>query len=98
MKNDSHQLHLHHLHDKATHGEPLTAEEEIALAAWYARLDQEENVLLTASFHSPAPDALRDEVKKTLMRLEVTAQQVRAQAEENQALHRDTALLIGLAV
>lgn len=81
------------LHDKATRGESLTAEEETKLAAWYARLDQEENALLTSSSHSPAPDALRDEVKKTLLRLEVTAQQVRAQAEENEALRRDIAAL-----
>ena len=89
MKND-----LHQLHDKATRGEPLTTEEETALAAWYVRLDQEENALLTLSSYSPAPDALRDEVKKTLIRLEVTAQQVRAQAEENESLRRANANLL----
>ena len=88
MKND-----LHQLHDKATRGESLTTEEEAALAAWYARQDQEENALLTSSSHSAAPDALWDEVRRTLTRLEVTAQQVRAQAEENEALRRDIAAL-----
>ena len=87
-----------HLHDKATRNEPLTAEEETELAAWYEEQDQEENAMLSSSSHSPAPDALWDEVRKTLMHLQVTAQQVRAQAEENEALRRNAALLIGFAV
>lgn len=94
MTNDA----LRQLHDKATRNESLTAEEETALAAWYAQQDQEENALLTSSSHSPAPDALRDEVKKTLMRLEVTAQQVRAQAEENEAVRRNVAFPTGIAI
>ena len=84
---------LRRLHDKATRDEALIAEEEAELSAWYAHLDQEETALLTLSPHSPASDALRDEVKKTLIRLEVTAQQVRAQAEENESLRRDIAAL-----
>ena len=81
------------LHDKATRDETLTAEEETELAAWYARLDQEENALLTSSSPSLAPDALRDKIKKTLMRLEVTAQQIRAQVKENDVLRQDIAAL-----
>lgn len=93
MKNDSHQLHLHQLHDKATHGEPLTAEEEIALAAWYARQDQEEDTLLTSSRSSDTAEALQAEIENALTNLQVTAQQVREQLNENEALRRDIAAL-----
>ena len=82
------------LHDKATRNEPLTAEEETALAAWYAQQDQiEAAVLASSSKPSLALDALRGEVENALMRLQDTAQQVRAQADENEALRRDIAAL-----
>jgi len=82
---------LRQLHDKATRNEPLTAEEETELAAWYARLDQQENTLLTQSSNAKESDSLRDDVENSLTRLEATARQVRAQAEENEALRRDIA-------
>lgn len=84
---------LRHLHDKATRKEPLTAEEEIELAAWYEEQDREENALLTSSFKPLVLEALRDDVENALLRLEATTRQVRAQAEENEALRRDVAAL-----
>ena len=84
MKND-----LHQLHDKATRGETLTAEEETALAAWYARQDQEEDTLLASSRSSFTADALQAEIETALTNLQAVAQQVREQLNENEALRRD---------
>lgn len=85
---------LRQLHNKATCNELLTAEEETKLAAWYARLDQEEDALLTSS---PRPfltaDVLHTEIEKALTHLQATAQQVREQINENEALRRDIAAL-----
>ena len=84
---------FHNLHDKATRYETLTAEEETELATWYARLDQEEGELLTLSSKPPTLNVLRNEVDNALTRLEVAARQVKAQAEENDTLRRDIAVL-----
>ncbi len=82
------------LHDKATRGEPLSTEEEVELAAWYAGQDTEEAALLS-SFSRPSltADALRAEIGDTLTRLQATAQQVRKQVEENEALRQEIAAL-----
>ena len=82
------------LHDKATRNEPLTAEEETEIAVWYARLDQEEAALLTSPSRSfLTAEALQVEIENALMHLQATAQQVREQLNENEALRRDNAAL-----
>ena len=82
------------LHDKATRGEVLTAEEETELAAWHARLDQEEDTLQTSfSRSSLAADMRQAEIEKALTHLQTTAQQVREQLNENEALRREIAAL-----
>ena len=45
------------LHDRATRGDTLTAEEQEQLGRWYADHDQEEMQCLTAA---PAPSGLAD--------------------------------------
>ena len=81
------------LHDKATRGERLTAEEEAGLAAWYARQDQEEDALLTSSLSSLTAETLQAEIENALTSLQATAQQVREQFSENESLRRDIAAL-----
>ena len=89
---------IYQLHDKATRGEMLTTEEEAALAAWYARQDQEEDALLTSFRSSFTADALQAEIENALTNLQAIAQQVREQLNENEALRRDiTALTQQLA-
>src|SRR5437867_1552803 len=36
-----------HIHDRATRGEPISAEERSQLDQWYARMDAEEGALLS---------------------------------------------------
>lgn len=81
------------VHDKATRGEPLTAEEETELAAWYARQDQEEDALLTSSRSSLTADALRAEIENALTNLQAITQQVREQLNENSAFRQEIAAL-----
>ena len=86
--------YFHNLHDKATRNEPLTAEEEADLAAWYARLDQEEEALLNSSSRTSfAAETLQAEIEKALTHLQATAEQVREQIHENEAVRRDIAAL-----
>lgn len=80
------------LHDRATHGETLTPEEEAALHAWYAQEDQAELALLA---RQPLPDVsvLRQQVDDALVRLAETTQQIRRLSKENDALRKENALL-----
>jgi hypothetical protein len=54
------------LHDRATRGQPLSAEERASLEAWYARQDAEEMAQLA---EAPLPEdviALRDQIQTLL--------------------------------
>lgn len=81
------------LHDRATRGEPLSADERARLVDWYARLDQEE----AASLNPTAPPAslavLQAQVKATLAQLATLTEQIQTQTAENAALRREIAAL-----
>lgn len=74
------------LHDRATRGENLTAEEQESLRHWYARHDQEEAAQLGAA---PAPSRLAE----LQARVQQATAQVVAQARHIEALTADNAQL-----
>jgi septal ring factor EnvC (AmiA/AmiB activator) len=81
------------LHDRATRGETLSADEQAQLEAWYARQGAEEIALLAGA---PSPgnlDALRTQVDEARSQLLAVSERIRAQAAENQRLRREIAEL-----
>jgi len=80
------------LHDRATRGEKLTAEERERLGHWYELQDQQEAALLSASAtQQPAAASLQSEIDAALAQLSDVTQRIRTLSEENDALRREIA-------
>jgi hypothetical protein len=81
------------LHDRATRGETLTAEEQEQLRLWYAHHDQEEMAQLSAA---PVPSQLADlqsRVQQVTAQVVVQAQHIEALTAENAQLRQEIASL-----
>lgn len=81
------------LHDQATRGAALDAEEQKQLDAWYAEQDATEQGTLARAASGGEAASLREQVDRTLGQLEVAAQRVRQTAAANEALRREVASL-----
>ena len=77
------------LHDKATRGVSLTAEEQVCLEAWYARLDEEESRQLAAGAAPSDLAALRQQVQGTLAEIIAVSQKIQALNKENEDLRKE---------
>lgn len=84
---------LQTLHDRATRGEQLTADEQAALDAWYAQEDQAESHLLLARTPLETATQLRAQVAAAAAQLEAVSQHIRAVLAENEQVRREIALL-----
>jgi hypothetical protein len=81
------------LHDRATRGQTLTAQEQESLRRWYAHHDQEEMAQLNAA---PAPGRLIDlqnGVQQATVQVVVQAQHIEALTAENAKLRQEIASL-----
>jgi hypothetical protein len=81
------------LHDRATRGEVLTAEEQEQLGQWYAAHDQEEMQRLAAA---PLPAGLADlqqRVQQLTAQVVLQAQRIQALTAENAQLRQEIASL-----
>src|SRR5262245_63489372 len=81
------------LHDKATRGISLSAEEEKLLAAWYARHDEEEARQLAAAPPPPHLGELRQKIDAALAEIIAVAQRIQTVNRENEALRNEIAIL-----
>jgi len=81
------------LHDKATRGESLSAEEQAVLDQWYARQDEAEGRLLGGTAAQENVAALRAGVDAALAQLATATQQVQALTAENEVIRREVAAL-----
>jgi predicted nucleic acid-binding Zn-ribbon protein len=79
------------LHNKATRGEPLSAEEKAQLEQWYARLDREESEMLSGTSTLPEIATLQAQVEDAVAQLVTTAQSIQALTAENEAVRREIA-------
>jgi len=82
---------LQSLHDRATRGEPLSAEEQARLEAWYGRLDREEAQSLTATFEDAASRRLRGDIHAALRRVHELTESVGGLMAANDDLRLDIA-------
>jgi hypothetical protein len=83
------------LHDKATRGLPLTAEERARLDAWYGQQDQEEMATLAGPTPAETLAGLRDQVAAATARLVTITQRIQALTLENDRLRQEIAALQG---
>jgi hypothetical protein len=91
------------LHDRATRGERLTAQEQAQLEAWYALQDAEEAAqlglrptqasLTNGSDETEPLSVLRAQIDTALTQLAITSAQIQKLTEENKALYQDVSVL-----
>jgi hypothetical protein len=79
------------LHDRATRGEVLTAEEQVELARWYADQDNAEATMLDGPLSPDENGRLQRQVDATLDQLRVVTERIQALALENDAARREIA-------
>jgi hypothetical protein len=81
------------LHDRATRGERLSAEEQAQLEAWYAVQDRAEMAHLDLT--EPARDlsALQAQVDSATARVATISKQIQKLATVNAALRREISML-----
>jgi hypothetical protein len=77
------------LHDRATRGELLSAEEQARLHQWYEQQDQEETRLLAPAKEPPVLTALRDQIDASAVRLSAVAEQIQTLNAETESLRRE---------
>ncbi|NKQ35615.1 MAG: hypothetical protein HF973_08365 [Chloroflexi bacterium] len=86
------------LHDKATRGQKLSAEEETLLQTWYDEQDRAENALLNLPDNANAA-SLQAQVETTLAQIITITKQIEETSAENEVLRREiTSLRQRLAV
>ena len=81
------------LHDRATRGELLSAEEQSSLNDWYTLQDRVESDALGLTKDEKALTTLQAQVEAALTQLTIVTQRIQEIASENQALRRDIAHL-----
>ena len=88
MKTDARALDLH---DKATRGRQLSAEEQAYLDQWYAAQDQEESAILVATSPPQSLTELQERVNASLAHFPIVTQRIQALGAANDALRQEIA-------
>jgi len=81
------------LHDRATRGETLSAQDQARLDAWYADQDRTEAVELGLNTAPKTMATLQAQVDSALAQLASVTARIQEIAEENDALRREVASL-----
>ena len=81
------------LHNRATRGESLSAEEQSQLKNWYALQDTAESNVLGLTAAEKTPTALQAQVDVALTQLITVTKRIQEIASENDALRREIATL-----
>lgn len=81
------------LHDRATRGETLSAEEQTQLENWYAREDNAENRALGSTVADKTLTTLQAQVDAALAQLMTVVKRIQEVASENESLRREIAAL-----
>jgi hypothetical protein len=81
------------LHDKATRGLALSAEEQAQLEEWYTEQDQQERAVLGPMGSSQRLAALHTQVETALAQLLTVTQRIQELTVHNETLRREIAVL-----
>jgi len=84
---------LQQLHDRATRGDQLTADEQRELDAWYVRQDQAESQQLSIPIDPTTPVDLREQVAAAAGQLESVTRHIREVMADNQHLREEIVAL-----
>ena len=84
---------MQELHDKATRGIALSAEEQARLEAWYTEQDAVEQSLLSGGQSSSKVAELQTQVDSVLTQISATAERIQQIAAQNEALKSEIAQL-----
>lgn len=79
------------LHDRATRGEALSAEERDQLERWYEAQDRAEMEALSSVAETESLSALQAQVDSVMVQLGTVTQRIRAIADENDVLRGEIA-------
>jgi len=82
-----------HLHDRATQGEPLSAEDQAQLEAWYAAQDRVEMEALGVAEMAKDTTILQTQIDSATMHLTTISRRIQKTAAENAALRREINML-----
>lgn len=77
------------LHDKATRGASLTAQEQTQLDEWYRQQDQGESQRLGQSNGESNANALRNEVAEALAQMQAVTAEIQQLSTTNETLRRE---------
>ena len=77
------------LHDRATRGEVLTAEEQVQLNEWYAQQDLAEAAMLSQPSPPQGLDALHAQVDRVVFQLGAVTQRIQILSVENDAVRKE---------
>jgi len=81
------------LHDRATRGEVLTAEEQAELERWYAHQDSVEATLLDVPLSTHENGSLQRQIQAALDQLRVSTEHIQALSVEHETVRRENAEL-----
>jgi hypothetical protein len=81
------------LHDRATRGTPLSAQDQAELEQWHALQDQREAGTLARAVPPGDLIKLRNDIERALAQLGSVTQRVQALASDNEALKQEIATL-----
>ena len=81
------------LHERATRGEPLSAEEQTQLENWYAREDNAESKALGLTATEETLVTLQAQVDAALTQLMTVTERIHEIASENETLRHEIATL-----
>jgi hypothetical protein len=81
------------LHDRATRGQPLSADERSQLSEWYVQKEGEEAEMLGAARPAHDLSALRAQVNAAVAKLNHVSLRLQAVEAENDGLRREIAAL-----
>ena len=81
------------LHDEATRGKSLSAEEQSLLEDWYAIQDRAESNTLGLAADETTLTTLQSQVEATLIQLVTVTKHIQDIASKNKTLRRETAIL-----
>jgi hypothetical protein len=81
------------LHDRATRGEVLSADEQAQLDLWYARQDQEEAAALARAAPAPSVAEMQAQLDVAVAQLLTVTQRIQTLTAENEAVRREVAAL-----
>lgn len=81
------------LHDRATKGESLSAEEQMQLEQWYSHLDLLEGEIINRTAPSDPIFKLQEKIDVTLAGLLAVTKRIQEIAAENDCLRREIATL-----